>query len=176
MIRRVLVVIGGLSAAVLAAWTVAVLGLRFRSRLVRNAVRSFNRAVGNPRELRSAGRAGSRNSVIRHRGRTSGREYETPVTALPTADGFVIGLAYGADVDWLKNVVASGTATVLHDGRAHIVGSPEVVPLTAVAHQLPRRVVRFARVFGVDQCLVLHRAGETGTPESDRSGGRGERS
>lgn len=55
--------------------------------------------------------------VVRHRGRRSGRVYETPVNVFPTADGFVIALTYGTGTDWLKNVLAAGGCELQTRGR-----------------------------------------------------------
>ena len=63
-------------------------------------------------------------SVVHHVGRTTGRAYETPIGAVPTDDGFVIALPYGSNTDWLKNVLASGQATIVHDGTSHAVTGP----------------------------------------------------
>lgn len=37
--------------------------------------------------------------VVRHRGRRSGRTYETPVNVFTTSTGVRIALTYGADAD-----------------------------------------------------------------------------
>jgi len=55
--------------------------------------------------------------VVRHRGRRSGRVYETPVNVFPTASGFVIALTYGSGTDWLKNVLAAGECEIQTRGR-----------------------------------------------------------
>jgi hypothetical protein len=57
--------------------TVFLVGMRAKTPAVVNRVRRFNRAVTNPRVLRSAGEPGASASVIRHVGRVSGRSYET---------------------------------------------------------------------------------------------------
>jgi len=46
--------------------------------------------------------------VLHHRGRKSGREYQTPVKLFRHGDDYVITLPYGAGTDWVKNVVAAG--------------------------------------------------------------------
>jgi deazaflavin-dependent oxidoreductase (nitroreductase family) len=46
--------------------------------------------------------------VIIHRGRRSGRQYETPVNVFPVEDGYVFALTYGPDTDWVRNVLAAG--------------------------------------------------------------------
>ena len=56
-------------------------------------------------------------AVVHHRGRSSGREFQTPVMLFRTADrGFVIALAYGPHTDWVKNVLAAGSCTVETQG------------------------------------------------------------
>ncbi|GAA4657461.1 hypothetical protein GCM10023225_31960 [Kineococcus glutinatus] len=156
-VRALVVAAAAGPTAVLAVVGVVVVGMRTRNQTVLTAVRRVNRAVTNPRQVRTAGQAGARDSLVRHTGRRSGRTYETPITAIPTPDGFVIGLAYGRRTDWLANVLAAGSATVVHDGHEHLVGHPQVVPLQDVADQLPDRQVRFTRFFGVEEYLVLRR-------------------
>src|SRR5215213_2744877 len=95
--------------------TVFVLGMRTKSPVVMDRVRRFNRAVTNPRVLRSAGSPGASASVIRHVGRVSGRSYETPVGPFAVGDDFVIALPYGSGTDWVRNVLTHGAATLVHE-------------------------------------------------------------
>jgi len=46
--------------------------------------------------------------VLHHRGRKSGREYQTPVKLFPARRRLRDHAAYGAGTDWVKNVVAAG--------------------------------------------------------------------
>ena len=64
--------------------------------------------------------------LVVHRGRRSGREYQTPVNVFPADDGFIIALTYGAGTDWLKNVQAAGGCELRTRGRVLRVGSPRV--------------------------------------------------
>jgi hypothetical protein len=136
---------------------VYVLGIRSRSSTVRNAARRFHRAVGNPLQMRSAGTPGTYASVIRHRGRTTGRTYENPVWAVPTEDGFVIALVYGSRTDWLKNVLASGSAVIVHEGDTYPVDRPEIVPMESVRAYFPARIRRIQSPVHVDRCLRVRR-------------------
>src|SRR5262249_1174805 len=61
--------------------------------------------------------------LVVHRGRRSGREYQTPVNVFPADDGFIIALTYGADTDWVKNVQAAGGCELRTRGRVLRVGS-----------------------------------------------------
>ena len=93
----------------------------------------LQRAIINPQQMRSAGTPGAYAAVIRHRGRTSGRPYETPVGVVAADDGFVIALVYGSRTNWLQNVLASGSATIVHEGQTYEVDQPEIIPMQAVA-------------------------------------------
>ena len=55
--------------------------------------------------------------VVVHRGRTSGKQYRTPVNVFPRPGGrYVMALTYGPETDWVKNVVAAGGCTLLTRG------------------------------------------------------------
>jgi len=66
-------------------------------------------------------------AVIVHRGRRSGREYRTPVTALKRGRTLIVPLPYSAQAQWVRNVLTAGEATVVRGGRVRRVGSPRVV-------------------------------------------------
>ena len=95
-------------------------------------------------------------AIIRHRGRTTGRWYATPVAAVRTDDGFVIATVYGSNTDWLKNVLASGTAIVVHEGETFEAVDPVLVPIETVTRFFPARELRTLRRFRVDRCVRLH--------------------
>ena len=75
--------------------------------MITNAMRVFNKHILNPAMMRLAGRKYWYASVIRHTGRSTGKEYATPVVADRVEDGFVVPLPYGTGVDWLQNVLAA---------------------------------------------------------------------
>jgi deazaflavin-dependent oxidoreductase (nitroreductase family) len=76
-------------------------------------------------------------AVIKHRGRTSGKEYETIVTAYRKGSVLAIGLAHGK-TNWVKNVLAAGESDI-HVARKdlHLV-NPRVLPAGTVDSTLPR--------------------------------------
>lgn len=157
MAAAILIVLAVLFLALSVIAIVYVLGIRSKSSTVRHAARRFHHAVGNPLQMRSAGTPGAYASVIRHQGRTTGRTYETPVWAVPTEDGFVIAIVYGSRTDWLKNVLASGAAVIVHDGDTYAVGQPEIVPMESVRAYFPARIQRTQRLVRVDRCLRVRR-------------------
>jgi deazaflavin-dependent oxidoreductase (nitroreductase family) len=155
MLRRTTTFVGVLILAFSTWFVFLVLAMRTKSPRLLTTVRRFNRAFMNKLQLRSAGRPGAYASVIRHRGRRSGRTYETPVVPFASDDGFLISLPYGPNTDWLKNVLASGSAVLVTDGRTHTVDRPEVISTAIVKDQFPPNEQRTHRWFGVDQCLQL---------------------
>jgi deazaflavin-dependent oxidoreductase (nitroreductase family) len=88
-------------------------------------------------------------AVVEHRGRRSGRRYATPVAARRVAGGFVIALAFGAQVDWHRNLAAAAGGTLRWRGAAYPVGAPERIAAPealAAFHPVQRAAVRFAGV------------------------------
>jgi deazaflavin-dependent oxidoreductase (nitroreductase family) len=65
--------------------------------------------------------------VVVHRGRTSGREYRTPVNVFTRPGGLAIALTYGKGSEWVRNVLAAGEADVTTRGHAHHVTNPRIV-------------------------------------------------
>jgi hypothetical protein len=132
---------------------VFVVGIRVKSPRVLRFGRWFTRAIVNPYQMRSAGGRGAYASVIRHRGRRTGRDYATPVQAVPTAGSFVIPLPYGVGTNWVRNVLASGSATIVNDGQSYRVGHPETIPIAETDGLFSARDTREHRLFGLDTCL-----------------------
>jgi deazaflavin-dependent oxidoreductase (nitroreductase family) len=75
-------------------------------------------------------------STIKHRGRKSGKTYETVVTAYRKGNVLAIALGHGK-TDWVKNVLATGEAD-LHFIRndVHLI-NPRIVPAGSGAEGLP---------------------------------------
>jgi deazaflavin-dependent oxidoreductase (nitroreductase family) len=74
--------------------------------------------------------------VVVHRGRRSGRAYETPVNVFATADGYVLALTYGTDTDWVKNVLAAGGCELRTRGQVFRLTAPRLY------HDEDRRDIR----------------------------------
>lgn len=159
MLIQLATIAGTLVLGVAAIALMYVLGMRAKSPIVQGPLVRFQRAILNPRQLRTAGEPGAYASVIRHRGRTSGRAYETPVGAVPTDDGFAIALVYGSGTQWLRNVLASGSATIVHEGHEYQVDRPEIVPMEAVAARFTAGDQRGFRWYAIDQALRVRSLG-----------------
>ena len=150
------VLIGVVAVVVLVLVVIGVLfflGMRAKSPMVQGLVRKMNRRFGNPYQMRSAGQPGAYASIMRHVGRRSGTAYETPIVPFPIDGGFVIALPYGTRPDWLHNVLAAGTATLVTEGRTYRLDEPEVVPTADIVDALPVKELRSLGRFKVDQSL-----------------------
>ena len=113
--------------------------------------------VTRPLALRSAGKQGSSTSVVRHVGRKTGRSYGTPVVAVDHDGTVYIALPYGERTDWLKNVLVTGSATVVSGGDRYDVDRPEVIPMAEATGFFGAKEQRLQRRFGVETCLRVHR-------------------
>jgi deazaflavin-dependent oxidoreductase (nitroreductase family) len=94
--------------------------------------------------------------VVVHRGRRSGRTYETPVSVFGAPSGFVFALTYGADTDWVRNVMAAGGCELHTRGRRFELVAPRIF------HDESRRAIRWPerpilQLLGVNEFLALDR-------------------
>ena len=92
-------------------------------------------------------------TVIKHRGRTSGKVYETAISASRRGNTVAIGLMHGK-TNWVKNVLAAGEADVTLRGRdVHLV-NPRIVAAGTDDPSLPPMMRIMARrgvgVFAAD--------------------------
>ena len=75
-------------------------------------------------------------ATIKHRGRKSGKPYETIVTAYRKGDVLAIVLGHGK-TDWVKNVLAAGEADLHFIRRDVHLTNPRIVPAGSGAEGLP---------------------------------------
>lgn len=114
-------------------------------------VARVNRRFLNPRALEQGSWP-----VLRHVGRVSGRDYRTPLGAMPVEGGFVVNLVYGRSTEWLRNVLAAGQCVLEIDGREERLTDPRIVPLTELAH-LGHHPGRTERALRITEALLLTR-------------------
>lgn len=90
-------------------------------------------------------------AVVEHVGRRTGRRYVAPIAARRKANGFVISLAFGAQVDWYRNLVAAGVGTIRWRDRNYAVGAPiriDRAEALAAFHPVQRVLLRLAGIDG----------------------------
>jgi len=156
-------VIGSVFVAVAVGVGLVGLGLRYRWPVVLDGLRRFSHTTINPGQLETAGQPGSYASIIEHTGRVSGRRYRTPIVARPVDGGWIISLTYGSRADWVRNVQAAGTATLVTEGVTHEDLVVAVISLDDAGGWTSVTERRLLRWFGIETCLRL-------TPSTSESG------
>jgi deazaflavin-dependent oxidoreductase (nitroreductase family) len=141
-------------------------GWRKKSGLVLGPIVWLSKKVMNPMQMRSAGTPGAYASIIRHRGRVSGAAYETPVGVVADGDAFLVALPYGPRTQWLRNVLAAGSATLVHEGTTYQVDRPELIAMATVADRFSASDRGMFRWLRVEDCLRLRNV------ESEEAAGR----
>ena len=91
-------------------------------------------------------------AVLHHRGRRTGRSYDTPVQAYRTPDGWVVGLAYDRNAPFALNLLAAGGGEMTRAGRRYRITQPRRVGREAL-ELLPVWAVPQMRLVGIDDFL-----------------------
>ncbi len=87
-------------------------------------------------------------ATIKHRGRKSGKEYETIVTAYRKGDVVAIALGHGK-TDWVKNVLAAGEADLHFVRKTVHLTNTRITPAGSGAEGLPLMARLQAKRVGV---------------------------
>jgi deazaflavin-dependent oxidoreductase (nitroreductase family) len=154
-----IIIVLGVVVLGLAALAVAfVVGWRAKSGLVLGPIIWMSKRFMNPMQMRTAGAPSAYAGIIRHRGRVSGTTYETPIGVVVDGDTFLVALPYGTRAQWLRNVLAAGSATLVHEGATYQVDQPELIPMATVAGHFAAGDQGMFRWLRVDSCLRLHNA------------------
>jgi hypothetical protein len=77
------------------------------------------------------------------------------------ADGFIISLAFGAQVDWHRNLVAAGGGTFRWRGRDYEVAGPETIGADEGRAAFDPVQRLFLRLAGVDGYIRVRDAAVT---------------
>ncbi|BBZ53266.1 MULTISPECIES: nitroreductase family deazaflavin-dependent oxidoreductase [Mycolicibacterium] len=94
-------------------------------------------------------------TVVKHRGRKSGKQFETTVNSFRKGDVLAIGLLHGK-TNWVKNVLAAGEADMCVSGTDLHVVNPRVLPAGTVDPSLPRIAQLVAKRSGVFVADIAH--------------------
>jgi len=119
-------------------------------------LRTFTIRFVNPATRRFAGRVPGF-AIVHHVGRTTGRSYATPMNVFRDGEAWVMALTYGAEVQWVRNVLATGGCELEVRGRRLRLTDPELI------HDPSRRLMPvpvrwFLGLLGVTDFLRLHPA------------------
>ena len=99
------------------------------------AMTRFTHGAVNTMTLRLAGHAAF--ADLEHVGRRSGVLRHTPVRAFRTGDTVVVGLNFGPQSDWFKNIQAAGTCQMRLGRQQLTLGAPALVPAEQGARNMP---------------------------------------
>ncbi len=113
-------------------------------------VAHLNKRVFNKAELRRGVRP-----VLSHAGRSSGKTYRTPLDAHRVDDGYLFILMYGAGSDWVKNVLAAGTAGLRVDGDEIELLRPRLVTTEVGLQLVPATTKAPPSFLRVTECLRM---------------------
>ncbi|MFC4128376.1 nitroreductase family deazaflavin-dependent oxidoreductase [Nocardia rhizosphaerae] len=111
----------------------------------------INKRVFNPRAVE-----GGKWPVLTHVGRTSGRTYHTPLDAFPVDGGYLFVLVYGSRSDWVRNILAAGSARLRIDGTEvaltapRVVGEAEAFAAMAADAARPPKLLRISEFLRMD--------------------------
>ena len=99
--------------------------------------------------------------ILDYPGRKSGKAYRTPLNVFRHGDEWVFALTYGADVQWVKNVLAAGEAT-LEKRRRRIRLVDPVLIVDAERRLMPFPVRQVLGLMRVSEFLRMRPAPPTG--------------
>ena len=109
-----------------------------------------NKRLFNKLELRKGVRP-----VLTHVGRSSGSTFRTPLDAHPVDGGYIFIALYGADSDWVKNILAAGTALLtLGDDEFELV-NPRVVSKDVAWPQMAKETKEPPKFLRVTEFLQM---------------------
>src|ERR1700694_154887 len=128
------------------------------SSFVEKIVRPLTRVL-NPYIMRVAGgRWFPMYAVLHHRGHKSGSMYATPISAIPRGGFFWLGLAFGEDSGWARNVLTARECMVRYRAADYLLVDPVVLDGQSVQSELPR-LMRFGMsLLGFDKVLRMRPA------------------
>src|SRR5262245_8080386 len=90
----------------------------------REAIARFNKQVTNRITVRLAGWMPGF-AIVTHTGRRTGRTYRTPVNVFRNGERYLFALTYGAQSDWVRNVLAAGRCGIETRRRTVALVAPE---------------------------------------------------
>jgi deazaflavin-dependent oxidoreductase (nitroreductase family) len=92
--------------------------------------------------------------ILEYRGRKSGKAYRTPLNVFRNGDEYLVALTYGSDVQWVRNVVAAGEATLRVRGRQVRLTNPRLF-VDPARSQMPQPVRAFLGLMRVTEFLRM---------------------
>ncbi|MEV0334383.1 nitroreductase family deazaflavin-dependent oxidoreductase [Nocardia sp. NPDC050717] len=114
----------------------------------------INKRVFNPRAVK-----GGKWPVLTHVGRRSGRTYQTPLDAFPVDGGYLFVLVYGARSDWVRNILAAGSARLRVEGAEVALTAPRLVDEAEAFAAMAPDAARPPKLLRISEFLRMDHAG-----------------
>ena len=92
--------------------------------------------------------------VLSYTGRKSGKRYQIPLNAFRRGEAVTFALTYGGDVQWVKNVLASGEAELRQGGTTLRLRDPRLI-VDRSGRLVPLFVRAFLRLMRVSEYLTM---------------------
>ncbi len=93
--------------------------------------------------------------VLIHVGRTSGKTYETPLDAHRVDGGYIFICNYGSRSDWVRNILASGMASLRIGAERVDLVAPRLITAEEALQQLPAGTKTPPRSMNVTEFLRM---------------------
>ncbi|MCP2317813.1 deazaflavin-dependent oxidoreductase, nitroreductase family [Nocardia amikacinitolerans] len=110
----------------------------------------INKRVFNPPAI-----AGGKRPVLIHVGRVSGTTYRTPLDAHPVDGGYLFVPVYGSGSDWVRNILAAGSARLRVDGTEIDLAAPRLVGVEEAYQVWPDSVARPPKLLRITEFLRM---------------------
>jgi deazaflavin-dependent oxidoreductase (nitroreductase family) len=102
---------------------------------------------------------------LEHVGRRSGVVRHTPLRAFRGPDAVLVGVNFGRESDWLKNIQVAGRCRMRLGGELLELGAPRIIPIGEGVRGMPRSfglVLRY--LVRTEDCVELPILGSTPAP------------
>jgi len=93
--------------------------------------------------------------VLSHVGRSSGQTLHTPLDAHQIDGGYLFIPMYGAESDWVLNILAAGSARLTVDGEERTLVAPRLVSGDEALPQLPPRARKQKSIVRLEHFLQM---------------------
>lgn len=94
-------------------------------------------------------------ALLCHRGRRSGKRFETPVMAWSTEGGLLVPLSWGTESDWYRNLMAAQDCEIQLRGQWFRCGGPALLPRDEARSYFSPATRTLASLFPVKQFVLL---------------------
>ena len=96
-------------------------------------------------------------AVLHHRGRRTGRAYDTPVQAYRITGGYLVGLGYGYNSAWVLNLLAAGGGEMTRSGHRYVLTNPRRAKREAL-ELVPHWASLMLRAIRIDDYMLFDAA------------------